>query len=128
MNILDENIIESQRQLLLSWRIHVRQIGHEICDQGIKDENIITYLHQAKQATLFSRDLGFYNRKFCHLNYCLVCLDVGKNETASFVRRFLQHSDFNTKAKRMGKVLRVSHIGMRVWQLNANKEECLLWS
>ncbi len=29
MNILDENIPEDQRQLLRSWDIRVRQIGHE---------------------------------------------------------------------------------------------------
>ncbi|MCI0746776.1 MAG: DUF433 domain-containing protein [Verrucomicrobia subdivision 3 bacterium] len=29
VNVLDENILESQRQLLRSWRIPVRQIGVE---------------------------------------------------------------------------------------------------
>ncbi len=30
MNILDEQILENQRQLLRSWRIPVRQIGYDI--------------------------------------------------------------------------------------------------
>ena len=46
MNILDENIPESQRQLLRSWRIRVRQIGHEIGSPGMKDEEIISRLHR----------------------------------------------------------------------------------
>ena len=127
MNIIDENIIESQRQLLLSWGIHIRQIGHEIFKKGIKDDNIIVSLHQLKQVTFFSRDLGFYERKLCHANYCLVCLDAGKYETASFVQRLLRHSDFNTKTKRMGKVIRVGHMGIRVWQLNTENEEHISW-
>lgn len=30
MNILDENISVSQRQLLRSWRISVQQIGYDV--------------------------------------------------------------------------------------------------
>lgn len=45
MHLLDENIPESQRQLLRSWRIQSQQIGHEIGRQGMKDEEIIPLLH-----------------------------------------------------------------------------------
>ena len=38
MNILDENIIKSQRQRLRSWRIPVQQIGHDIARKGLQDE------------------------------------------------------------------------------------------
>ena len=38
MNILDENIIASQRQRLQSWRIPVRQIGVDIARKGLQDE------------------------------------------------------------------------------------------
>jgi hypothetical protein len=46
MNLLDENIPESQRQLLRSWRIRIRQIGDEVGRKGMKDEAIIPLLHQ----------------------------------------------------------------------------------
>ena len=45
MNILDENLPESQRQLLRSWRVLVRQIGVELEHQGVKDEEIVPLLH-----------------------------------------------------------------------------------
>ena len=54
MNILDENIINSQRLLLLDWRIPVRQIGFEIGRKGMQDAEIIPLLHQQK-ALPFSR-------------------------------------------------------------------------
>lgn len=127
MNILDENIPESQRQLLRSWRIQARQIGHEIGSKGMKDEAIISLLHKFRSVTFFTRDLDFYERKLCHAKYCLVCMAVGQYEVASFIRRFLHHSTFDTTAKRMGKVIRVSHLGLRVWQLHAEKEETLEW-
>ncbi|MCK4541847.1 MAG: hypothetical protein KAU17_06395 [Spirochaetales bacterium] len=127
MNILDENIPDSQRQILRSWRIRIHQVGHEIGRQGMKDEEIIPLLHGLPPVTFFTRDLGFYYRDLCHDRYCLVYLAIGQYEVASFVRRFLRHSAFNTRAKRVGKVIRVSHTGMRIWQLHAKKEKEIGW-
>jgi hypothetical protein len=127
MNILDENIPESQRQLLRSWRVSVRQIGHDVGYKGIKDHEIIPFLHSLRRPTFFTRDLGFYERRLCHAQYCLVCMAVGQYETATFIRRLLRHSEFSTQAKRMGAVIRVSHSGLRVWRLHAEEEVALSW-
>ncbi len=127
MNILDENILDSQQQLLRSWRIRTQQIGHGVGRQGMKDEEIIPVLHQRRPVTFFTRDLGFYNTHLCHAGYCLVTLAVGQYEAASFIRRFLRHPALNTQVKRMGKVIRVTHTGMRVWQLHAEESEELAW-
>jgi len=127
MNLLDENLPESQRQLLRSWHIPLRQIGIEIGHQGMRDEEIIPVLHELRHPTFFTRDFGFYNRRLCHAGYCIVYLAVGQYETASFIRRFLRHRTFNTQAKRTGAVIQVSPIGLRVWHLHADKEEKVGW-
>lgn len=127
MNILDENIIDSQRRLLASWRISVRQIGYEVGHKGAKDREIIPLLHQMDQPTFFTRDDDFYQRKLCHAGYCLVLLDVRKEEVALFIRRILRQPLFNTKAKRMGKVIRASHVGFSFWRLHGEKEEHSDW-
>ena len=128
MIILDENIPNSQRQLLQSWHIHIRQIGNEVGYKGIKDEEIILLLHKLHNVTFFTRDFDFYNQNLCHHNYCLVCLAIGQYEAASFVRRFLHYPKFNTQKNRMGTVLRVSHTGIRLWRLHTEIEEELKWS
>lgn len=127
MNILDENMPNTQRHILRNWRIRARQIGHEVGRKGMEDEEIIPLLHRLGPATFFTRDLDFYDRHLCHSRYCLVCLSVGKYDMASFIRRFLRHPMFNTSAKRMGKVIQVSHTGMRAWQPYTEKEEKLVW-
>jgi hypothetical protein len=127
MNILDENIPESQRLLLRSWRIRTQQIGHELGRRGMKDEKIITLLHQLRRPTFFTRDLDFYDPQLCHAGYCVVCLTVGQYETASFIRRFLKHPEFGTQSKRRGTVVRVSHTGMKVWRIRAEGEEEIEW-
>lgn len=123
MNVLDENIPDNQRQLLRGWRLPVRQIGHEVGRQGMKDREVIPFLHRLGKVTFFTRDLGFFRRHLCHAKYCLVCLAVGQYEVASFIRRLLRHPSFNTEAKRLGKVVRVSHTEFRLWELRAKEEK-----
>ncbi len=45
MNILDENAPEDQRSLLQSWRIPIRQIGFDVGRKGMRDDEIIRFLH-----------------------------------------------------------------------------------
>ena len=127
MNVLDENILESQRQLLLDWRIPARQIGHDIGRKGLKDKEIITFLLQLRRAMFFTLDAGFYERARCHAKYGLFHLDVRKHEVAVFVRRVLRHPEFDTAAKRMGKVVRVSSAGFTAWHLHAEREASFKW-
>jgi len=126
MIVLDENIPEDQRLLLRSWRIRAYQIGRDVGRAGIKDEQIIPLLLKLRRSTFFTRDLGFLDAKLSHPRYGIVCLAVEPNEAASLVRRFLQHPSFDTQAKRLGRVMRVSQVGIRVFQ-PGGQEEMLTW-
>ena len=127
MIVLDENFPESQRQLLRSWRIRPQQIGYETGQKGMKDEAIIPFLHQLRRPTFFTLDDDFYKRDLCHARYCLVYVGVGQYEAASFVRRLLRHKVFNTQARRMGTVVRVSQVGITAWYLHAEEEQFFEW-
>jgi len=127
VNILDENIIETQCQLLRKWRVRFRQIGYGVGRQGMQDSEIVTLLHALRQPTFFTRDDDFYDPQLCHTGYCLVHLDVHREEVAVFVRRFLRHPEFNTKRKRMGCMVRVSHAGLSVWRVRVNEQVRLEW-
>jgi hypothetical protein len=126
--ILDENIPESQWQLLRSWRIRALLIGRDISEKGIKDENLAGLLIQQRRPTFVTRDEGLYSRKLCHARYCLVYLAVRPNESASFVRRFLRHPRLNTRARRLGAVIRVSSAGLQMWRLHETRESVLSWT
>ena len=127
MNVLDENIPEDQRQLLRSWRIRACQIGQDVGRQGMKDEQqVIPLLLRLRRPTFLTRDQGFFSNAFCHSKYCLVCLAIEADEAASFIRRTLRHSSFGTQAKRMGSVLLVRQIGIRVLH-GHQKEELVGW-
>ena len=64
MNILDENVREDQRSLLQAWGIPVQQIGSDIGRKGMQDEEIIPFMHELRDTTFFTRDLGLYDRNY----------------------------------------------------------------
>jgi len=128
VNILDENFPPQQRQLLRIWRVSVRHIGYDIEQQGMKDDRIIPFLLGLRRPTFFTLDADFYRPSLCHSHYCLAYLDVRLDEAATFVRRLLRHLEFDTQAKRMGAVIRVSRAGLSIWRAHAERETHYGWS
>jgi hypothetical protein len=102
MNVLDENVPESQRALLRSKRVPLRQVGQDLGRKGMKDRDIIALLHGLDRPTFFTLDGDFYDRRLRHEGYCLVHLDVEEEMAATFVRRLLRHRELNTKAENAG--------------------------
>jgi hypothetical protein len=127
MIILDENFPDTQRKILKSWQVLFRQIAFEIGQEGMKDNEIIPFLHGLSRPTFFTLDDDFFKPTLRHVGYCLIYLDVAQHESAAFVRSTLKHTALNTKAKRMGKVISVSHNGLMIWQLHAENRVQLAW-
>jgi hypothetical protein len=128
MNVLDENISIVQRNRLKGWRISVRHIGYDVGRKGMKDDEVIPFLRSLSRPTFLTLDWDYYRRNLCHARFCLVYLDVKRDEAATFIHRLLRHPDFNTQTRRMGKVIRVSQAGLVVWRLHAEQEALIDWS
>lgn len=91
------------------------------------DEEIIPFLLTLRRPTFFTLDWDFYRPELCHARYCLVFLDVRREECALFVRRLLTHPELDTQAKRMGTFVRASYAGPFVWRLHAQTELRFDW-
>jgi len=126
--ILDHNIPEDQAQSLHRRRVHYRQIGFEVGRPEWGDQQeILRYLHATKQITFFTRDLGFFRAPLRHVNYCLVALTVAVLETADYIAKFLRHPHFNTRAKRNGKVIKVSTKSIIFWAIGRQQHGTVRW-
>ncbi|MFN8461226.1 MAG: DUF433 domain-containing protein [Anaerolineales bacterium] len=79
MNILDENISKSQRQLLESWRVSIKQVGVNAGHSGMKDSEIIPFLQGLRRPTFFTRDDDFFKPTLCHARYSHLsgCGEIG---------------------------------------------------
>ncbi len=127
MNILDENVPASQQALLRNKGIVLRQIGEGLGRKGMKDDEIIPLLHELDRPTFFTLYSDFYDRRLCHAGYCLVHLEVEEEMVAEYVRRLLRHRELNTKAKRMGCVIRVVPTGLALWRIQQDEIGHLPW-
>jgi hypothetical protein len=128
LNILDENIIASQRAQLRKWRIRFNQIGTEIGRRGMKDlTEIVPLLHSLRRSTFFTHDLGFFNPLLCHKGYSLVCLDIKANEGAIYIRRFLRHRGFRAETQRLGKVILARQRNLSFWAIGNQELQRLGW-
>jgi hypothetical protein len=108
MIILDENIAKDQREKLRLYKIRFRHIGSDIGKSGMDDYNqILPLLLSLKSPTFFTRDADYSNPAWRHQKYCLVFIQSSMTLFADTVKMFLKSADYNTVAKRMGKVIRV---------------------
>jgi hypothetical protein len=92
-----------------------------------EDEEIVVLLRRLRQPTFFTRDRGFYSPELLHRRYAIVAAAVGQYELAAFVRRLQQHPEFDTYAKRAGKVIRIAPSGVAWWQLRRPHEAFVTW-
>jgi hypothetical protein len=127
VNILDANIVASQREQLVAWGVRVRQIGRELGHRFDPDANIIPLLRNQKRATFFTRDRDFWDARLSDSNYCIVWLDVPAMQAADYIRRFLRHPQFSVAAKRLGKVIQVRPTGLAVHGSRQAKAESVEW-
>jgi hypothetical protein len=126
--LLDHNIPLDQANQLGRWHVHFRQIGFEVGRPEWDDQQeILRHLHRARQATFFTRDLGFFRRRHCHHNYCLVVLSVPVLDTAFYIRRLMRHSALRTRASRQGKVVKVTTEKLMFWELGTRQMARIDW-
>lgn len=104
MLVLDENISRITEKQLREWGIRTRVVGDHFLPEDTEDENIMPLLHRLKGPTFFTHDEDFYRRNLWHAGYALAWLDLPQSDAARFIRAF---PAFDTKTKRLGKVIRI---------------------
>ena len=127
MIVLDENISAAEEAKLTGWGIRCRTIGVHVAAKGDDDAQLLTFLLTLARPTFFSHDQDFWDQSRQHSRYCLVWLDTEETEQAGFIRAFLRHPEFNTRAKRLGKVVRVHADGLTCHHSRHGRPKRIAW-
>ena len=127
MIVLDENISAAEEAKLTGWGIRCRTIGVHVATKGDDDAQLLTFLLTLARPTFFSHDQDFWEQSRQHSRYCLVWLDTEETEQARFIRAFLRHPEFNTRAKRLGKVVRVHADGLTCHHSRHGRPKRIAW-
>ena len=127
MLVLDENIIESQRRLLLRGRRRLCQIGSEVGRKGMSDEEVMRVLQSSRRATLITRDQRLYRPALRRSDYCIAVLAVPEDRIAEMTLRVLNHPRLISVRSRMGAVLQANDARIRIWWHKTPQEQQLFW-
>ncbi|MCA9966346.1 MAG: hypothetical protein KC423_18980 [Anaerolineales bacterium] len=96
----------------------------------IKDDAIPKLLQHANQPTFVTiNERDFWRRTEPNQRYCLVCYtltDSQAHQIAFALRDLLQHSLFDSKAKRMGKIIRVTNHEITYYATSHRKLQTVL--
>ena len=124
-HVLDADVRQQDYQALRR-RFSMVKVGDGFGYPSISDSDIRRELHHSKQ-TFHTQDLDFYHPRYRHPTYCLVFYGVEDQDFASCVQRFLCHPQFNTRAKRMGKVVRVTLEQIEVGEFHRENRGIVEW-
>jgi hypothetical protein len=114
MIVLDEQLMGRQlEQEIAKWyRGKVLFVTDLRPNSIIKDEAMPELLRQQIQPTFVTiNEKDFWHKIVVDNRYCVICFawpDSRVREIPPSLRLLLRRSEFNTKAKRMGKVIRVA--------------------
>ena len=115
MLVLDEQLLGRNLEAALGrwYRCVVRFITDSRPGTVIKDDAVPVLLHQQQHATFLRiNEADFWRKVAIDARLCVICFalpDSRAREIPGLVRAIFRLPRFRTKARRMGKVLRVAH-------------------
>lgn len=126
-HIFDENFSAPLMEIIRNKFSSVAQVGKDWGQSGWKDrDQIIPHLHDSR-AIFHTLDSGFYDWRLWHRDYCLVYYNVPETEIIEWIFKFLHHRNFDTKAKRQGKVIKVHPTQITYWGLKDHQYKAIPW-
>jgi hypothetical protein len=128
--LLDEQLdIEEVLPPLPKW-IKVQRLIELRPREIIRDDRVPGILLTLKQPTFITIDQDFWKRRLCHLGYCILYFALRDDQQEllpDLLCASLRHPEFRTRAKRMGKVARVSRSHIDYWQFQTRGLQHLEW-
>jgi hypothetical protein len=122
--LLDENIDLTHVLPALQRWITVKALPTLRPDERVLDDRVPTILRTLKGPTFLTIDHGFWQRRWCHPNYCIIYFDLRDSEQRlipGLLRALFHHPEFHTRAARMGKVACVGTEWVRYWQFQTDR-------
>jgi hypothetical protein len=99
--------------------------------QGIPDEGVPAILQTQRQPTFITIDRDFWQRSLCNPRYCILYFDLRGDQQmliADLLRPLLHLPEFCTRARRMGKLARISTARVEYWQFPAQQLQRIEWN
>ncbi len=133
MIVFDENVHQqSVMERVAAWyRGRVVSITAVRPGTIIRDDAIPSLLQRLKQPTFVTTNVSDFWRKVpAHSGYSMLCIalpTVRLHELPHLLRQLFSLPEFKTKARRMGKVVRVSRRQIQYYEVSAERVHVRAW-
>jgi hypothetical protein len=129
--VLDDQLSEPKvLRPILEWS--TAQYVHALRpDERILDDRVPEILRTLKQPTFLTIDRGFWDRRFCHPGYCILYFalrDEQQEHLPELLRALLRKPEFRSRARRMGRVARVSTAIIESWVFQEFRLQHIPWT
>lgn len=128
--VLDEHLHVEKVCGVLAKHFSVVRVPDLRPREHVLDDRVPAILLELDRPTLITIDQDFWNRKLCHPDYCILAFTLEDHHQPllpDLLRALFRHSDFATRAARMGKVARVSRSHGEYWEFGKAKKLQLFW-
>jgi hypothetical protein len=125
MIVFDENVHQQRLMETVAAWYHGQVMSITALRAGtiIRDDTIPALLHRVRQPTFVTTNVtDFWRCVPAHSRYSIVCVVLPNHrlhELPALLRRLFNMPEFKTKARRMGKVTRVSHRQIHYYETHA---------
>lgn len=132
MIVLDEQLLgrHIEQDIARWYRGKIRYILDLRPGSVIKDDGIPDLLRRQPQPTFITiNEQDFWRKVGADLRFCIVCFaipDTRVREIPQSLRLLLRRPEFRTKARRMGKIIRVANADIRYYTATSRQVKMLL--
>jgi hypothetical protein len=121
-----KRVVAPLHQWITTERLQDLRVGEHILDDRVPE-----ILRTLKQPTFVTIDQDFWNRRLCDPSYSVLYFDLRddqQQQIPDLLRALLRQSQFRTRARRLGKVARVTGTLLQFWQFPGHDLHHLWWN
>ena len=122
--ILDDQLSSSEVLRPLEKWITAQRLRDLRPDELILDDRIPEILLTLRQPTFVTIDHGFWNKRLCNPNYCVLYFSLRDDQQEllpDLLRALFRRPEFRTRVSRMGKVACVGLTSVDFWEFKKSK-------
>lgn len=129
--ILDEQLAVSEVISPLQKRLKIQRLVELRPGERILDDRIPEILLTLTKPTLITLDSDFWRMDLCHADYSIFYFALredDQDQVPKLLLKSLKLDPFKTRAKRMGKVVRIAKARIQYWKCGSNILHTVRWN
>src|SRR5258708_16672019 len=128
--VLDDQLDASAVLPIIQKWAKVTRLRDLRIGQQVLDDRVPSILLAINKPTFLTIDQGFWSRRWCNPNYCVLYFALRSDQQAripDLLRRLMRLPEFQTQSRRNGKIAIVCLESVEYWQWQMTDPQRITW-